>query len=77
VSEVWEPVKSQGRLVYWRRRLPGGAWIAVNRDGNRWQWALYRRPITPEAVGYRSSSRLARVAADRHLASLTPEPKTS
>lgn len=61
---------SKGRLIYWRRRLSGGAWIAVMRNGAGWDWALFRGAVTPEAAGSRSSARLARVAADRHLDSI-------
>lgn len=77
----WEAVKSRGRLVYWRRRLPSGSYFAVTlnngsrndpNDG-RWTWAL-RGPERADdgtkmihATGTRSTSRLARVAADRYL----------
>ncbi len=31
----WAPITSEGRLVYWHRRLPDGSWLAVSksRDG--------------------------------------------
>jgi hypothetical protein len=36
----WERITSQGKLVYWRRRLDDGSYFAVTREGGSgWTWA--------------------------------------
>lgn len=64
---VWEQIKSRGRLVYWRRKLGKHSWLAVKRrrDG-RWTWDYYLRDEI-QAGGDRSTSVLARKAADRYM----------
>lgn len=44
---AWERIESHYprlHLVYWRRRLPRGAWLAVSReeeDRRVWRWTLH------------------------------------
>lgn len=66
----WEQIRSQGRLVYWRRQLPDRSWLAVSKDGPRWHWGRYgpRFGINGGILWYegsRSTSALARRDADR------------
>lgn len=74
MTATWERVTSQGRLVYWRRHLADGEWLTVQRRENRWVWARRRVAVgLPGARSYvvdagdRSTSRLARAAADAAL----------
>lgn len=67
----WEPVRSRGRLIYWRRLLPDGGWLAVAKNGSRWHWARRGPRQEPGGggllwyEGHRSTSALARRDADR------------
>lgn len=74
----WERITSNGRLVYWRLRLPDRRWVAVTKPaGSRyWQWDLFSQPGRPpeRTVSGFDLSRNARDAADALLPELqTPE----
>jgi hypothetical protein len=78
---AWEPIKSQGRLVYWRRRLGDGSYLAVSPDSiaapKWWHWQ-HRGPQNDPADGTKQlhargdrevrSAATARRHADRYLA---------
>jgi hypothetical protein len=81
----WERVTSQGRLVYWKRDLGQGTYLAVTKETDgRWRWALrgpeFDRQPQPgyriHAEGTRSTSTLARRAADRHVSQARPASHT-
>lgn len=69
----WERIDSRGRLIYWRLRL-ADRWYVVQRSRgtDRWMWQLRQhgpgRPGVLLAEGSRSTSTLARAAAERHCA---------
>lgn len=61
----WHQVTSPGQPVYWRRRLPGGGWLAVHKPaGSRyWQWERHE-PGSREAAQTVSGFDLSRPARD-------------
>ncbi len=69
----WEQLRSKGRLIYWRRLLPDGGWLAVTKQGTRWHWTRRAATGGPHGTGllwtdgHRSTSALARRAADREV----------
>lgn len=76
-APVWERITSNGRLIYWCLHLrsgePGrwGEWIAVaKKDDGLWWWQWRDGPGDKGLIAYgrRSSSALARKAAERFLA---------
>ena len=75
IGMTWERITSQGKLVYWRRRLDDGSYLAVNRTTEGWAWA-HRGPehdrdcYRLHAEGVASSSTAARECADTHIALL-------
>jgi hypothetical protein len=74
LETAWERITSGGRLVYWRRRLGDGGWLAVSRDGTAsqpWEWAHRgpeyeprRRLYRTHAHGRAGTSAAAKRAAD-------------
>jgi hypothetical protein len=78
---TWEPIKSQGRLVYWCRRLGDSGYLAVSPDSitapQWWNWE-HRGPQDDPADGTKRlhargdpsvrSAATARRHADRYLA---------
>jgi len=67
----WEQTRSEGGLVYWRRQLPDGSWLAVSKSRDaepRWAWAHYgpQVGVVNAGAGGFALSRSARDAADAY-----------
>lgn len=64
----WERITHRGELVYWRRELVDGRWLAVRKDGDRWRWAIHSKPgSAPDAYGHRRQMANARTTAEQHI----------